>query len=121
VSTGEPEKTHRALTAANTAAVLLGISTRISYEDLFTDNGFIGEGYGIPTPECLEAITLLARTEGILLDPCYTGKAMAGLIAHVRSGDLRPEDTVVFLHTGGAPGMFTREFAELFSGSRASR
>jgi D-cysteine desulfhydrase family pyridoxal phosphate-dependent enzyme len=121
VSTGEPEKTHRALTAANTAAVLLGISTRLSYEDLFTDNGFIGEGYGIPTPECLEAITLLARTEGILLDPCYTGKAMAGLIAHVRRGDVRPEDTVVFLHTGGAPGMFTREFAELFSGSRASR
>jgi D-cysteine desulfhydrase family pyridoxal phosphate-dependent enzyme len=115
VSTGEPEKTHRAFNAANMAAELLGISTRVTYDDLFTDNAFIGEGYGIPTPECVEAIALLARTEGILLDPCYTGKAMAGLIAHVRSGELPPNEPVVFLHTGGAPGMFTREFAELFS------
>jgi D-cysteine desulfhydrase family pyridoxal phosphate-dependent enzyme len=120
VSTGEPEKTHRAFNAANTAAELLGIQTRVTYEDLFTDSGFIGEGYGIPTAECLDAIALLARTEGILVDPCYTGKAMAGLIAHVRSGELRPHDTVVFLHTGGAPGMFTREFAELFCGSAAA-
>ena len=115
VSTGEPEKTHRAFNAANTAAELLNISTRIGYDDLFTDNGFIGEGYGIPTPECLEAIALLARTEGILVDPCYTGKGLAGLIAHARSGELRPDETVVFLHTGGAPGMFTTEFAQLFS------
>lgn len=121
VSTGEPEKTHRAFNAANTAAELLGISTRVTYDDLFTDNRFIGEGYGIPTPECLEAIALLARTEGILLDPCYTGKGMAGLIAHVRSGELTPADTVVFLHTGGAPGMFTTEFAELFTRSPVSR
>jgi len=115
VSTGEPEKTYRALNAANGAAEILGIPTRLVVEDLFTDNAFIGEGYGIPTPECLEAIALVARTEGILVDPCYTGKAMAGLIAHVRRGELRPDETVVFLHTGGAPGMFTKEFAELFA------
>ncbi len=119
VSTGEPEKTHRAFNAANTAAELLGLSTRITYDDLVTDNAFIGAGYGIPTPECLEAIALLARTEGILLDPCYTGKAMASLIAHVRRGELQRDEMVVFLHTGGAPGMFTREFAELFSESHA--
>jgi D-cysteine desulfhydrase family pyridoxal phosphate-dependent enzyme len=115
VSTGEPEKTQRALIAANMAAELLGLSTRIEVDDLFTDNGFIGEGYGIPTPECLEAIALLARTEGILVDPCYTGKALAGLIAHVRRGELRSDESVVFLHTGGAPGMFTRAFAETFA------
>jgi D-cysteine desulfhydrase family pyridoxal phosphate-dependent enzyme len=110
VSTGEPEKTHRAYNAANGAADLLGISTRVEYDDLFTDNDFIGEGYGIPTPECLEAISLLARTEGILLDPCYTGKAMAGLVAHIRTGELRPDETVVFLHTGGVPALFTTDF-----------
>jgi D-cysteine desulfhydrase family pyridoxal phosphate-dependent enzyme len=114
VSTGEPEKTHRAFHAANSAAETLGLSTRVTYDDLFTDNTCIGEGYGIPTPECLDAIALLARTEGILVDPCYTGKGMACLITHVRRGELRPDETVVFLHTGGAPGMFTQEFVSLF-------
>jgi D-cysteine desulfhydrase family pyridoxal phosphate-dependent enzyme len=113
VSTGEPEKTQRALNAANGAAAILGIPTRVDLDDLFTDSSFIGEGYGIPTRECIETIALLARTEGILLDPCYTGKAMAGLIAHVRAGELKPAETVVFLHTGGAPGLFTAEFAQL--------
>ena len=115
VSTGEPEKTHRAMNAANGAAAILGVATRVEYADLFTDNDFIGEGYGIPTPECLETIALLARTEGILVDPCYTGKGLAGLLAHVRSGALTPDDTVVFLHTGGAPGMFTTDFARQFT------
>jgi D-cysteine desulfhydrase family pyridoxal phosphate-dependent enzyme len=111
VSTGEPEKTERALNAATAAASLLGIATRVAREDLFTDNNFIGEGYGIPTPECLDAIATLAQTEGILLDPCYTGKAMGALMTHVRRGELRSDETVVFLHTGGAPGMFTADFA----------
>lgn len=115
VSGGEPEKTQRAFNAANLAAELLGLSTRVTESDLFTDQGFIGEGYGIPTPGCLEAIALVARTEGILLDPCYTGKAMAGLIAHARAGRVAPDEAVVFLHTGGAPGMFTAEFARLFT------
>jgi D-cysteine desulfhydrase family pyridoxal phosphate-dependent enzyme len=114
VSTGEPEKTLRAFHAANGAAEILNIPTRVELDDLFTDEGFIGEGYGIPTRDCLEAIALLARTEGILLDPCYTGKALAGLIAHARTGEVRPEETVVFLHTGGAPGLFTSQFAEMF-------
>ena len=116
VSAGEPDKTHRALAAANGAAARLGIATRLALDDLFTDHAFIGDGYGIPTPAGLEAIALLARSEGILLDPCYTGKAMAGLVAHVRSGELTPGDTVVFLHTGGAPGMFTTEFASSIRG-----
>lgn len=115
VSTGEPDKTYRAFHAANGAAEILAIPTRVELDDLFTDAGFIGEGYGIPTPECLEAIAILARTEGILVDPCYTGKALAGLIAHVRSGVLTRDTTVIFLHTGGAPGMFTSEFASRWS------
>ncbi len=119
VSTGEPEKTHRALNASIGAAAILGLPARIAFDDFFTDNDFIGEGYGIPSAECLAAIALLARTEGILLDPCYTGKAMAGLIAHARSGEVKPDETVVFLHTGGAPGMFTDDFARRWEESGA--
>ena len=68
--------------------------------------GFTGPGYGIPTPEGVEAIRLVARTEGVFLDPTYTGKAMAGLIAEIQSGRIRKDDTGVFLHTGGEPGLF---------------
>ena len=70
------------------------------------DDSFVGSGYGIPTPESTAALELVARTEGIVLDPVYTAKAMAGLIARVRAGAWRPHDTVLFWHTGGVPGYF---------------
>jgi D-cysteine desulfhydrase family pyridoxal phosphate-dependent enzyme len=108
VSAGEDEKQRRAARVVNDAAALLGVSVRVDPSDLITDQRFIGEGYGIPTVECLEAIRLLARTEAILLDPCYTGKAMAGLIHDVRTGAIPPDETVVFLHTGGAPALFAQ-------------
>jgi len=60
----------------------------------------------VPTPGMIEAVTLVARTEGILLDPVYSGKAMAGLIDLVRKGRLRKGQNVVFLHTGGAVGLY---------------
>lgn len=69
-------------------------------------DGFVGQGYGIPTPEGVEAIRLLARTEGILTDPVYTGKALAALVHHVRSGNIPAESQVIFLHTGGTPADF---------------
>jgi D-cysteine desulfhydrase family pyridoxal phosphate-dependent enzyme len=110
VSGGEPEKIERARRIANEAALRLGLPERLELSDLFTDQRFIGEGYGIPTREALEAIRLLATTEAILLDPCYTSKAMAALVSHVRSGELAPEECVVFLHTGGMPALFTESF-----------
>ena len=111
VSAGESEKIVRAMNAANDAATLLDVPIRVERSDLFTDQGFIGEGYGIPTPAALESINLLARTEAILLDPVYTSKGFSALMAHVRTGHIPPTDTVVFLHTGGMPALFTREFA----------
>ena len=92
----------------NEAATLLELDIRVEPSELVTDQRFIGEGYGIPSAECLEAIKLLARSEAILLDPCYTGKAMAGLIHDVRAGAISPEETVLFLHTGGAPALFSQ-------------
>jgi L-cysteate sulfo-lyase len=70
------------------------------------DDTFVGDGYGVATPASTEALTLTARTEGIVLDPVYTAKAMAGLIARVRAGAWRAEDIVLFWHTGGVPGFF---------------
>ena len=106
VSGGEPEKILRAARIANEAASALGIQCRFQPEEVTTDQGYIGTGYAIPTAGCLEAIRLLAYTEGILLDPVYTGKAMAGLIDHVRRHLIDPAETVIFLHTGGTPALF---------------
>jgi len=67
---------------------------------------WVGPGYSLPTPEMVEAVHMLARLEGVLLDPVYTGKAMAGLIGLVRRGAFRPSDNVLFVHTGGSPALF---------------
>jgi 1-aminocyclopropane-1-carboxylate deaminase/D-cysteine desulfhydrase-like pyridoxal-dependent ACC family enzyme len=71
------------------------------------DDAFVGEGYGIPTPASREAIELAARSEALFLDPTYTAKAMAGLIASVRAGHFRSDQTVLFWHTGGQVGLFS--------------
>jgi 1-aminocyclopropane-1-carboxylate deaminase/D-cysteine desulfhydrase-like pyridoxal-dependent ACC family enzyme len=70
------------------------------------DDRFVGDGYGIPTPESRDAIALTARTEAIFLDPTYTAKAMAGLAAMIESGTLASSRTVLFWHTGGQVGLF---------------
>ncbi|MBZ4688209.1 MAG: pyridoxal phosphate-dependent enzyme D-cysteine desulfhydrase family [Clostridiales bacterium] len=67
---------------------------------------YVGPGYSLPTDEMVEAIKMLARTEGILLDPVYTGKAMAGLIGLVRKGYFSQDDKVLFIHTGGSPALY---------------
>jgi D-cysteine desulfhydrase family pyridoxal phosphate-dependent enzyme len=115
VSAGEPEKIERAKRIANEAATLLGLPERLELHDLVTDQAHIGDGYGIPTSGGLEAIDLLARTEAILLDPCYTSKAMAALIAHVRAHEIDPRETIVFLHTGGMPALFTDGFVSAYN------
>ncbi|MDO5652724.1 MAG: D-cysteine desulfhydrase family protein [Brachymonas sp.] len=70
------------------------------------DDRFIGQGYGIPTNSGMAAIRLLAETEGILLDPVYTGKAFAGFLDATRQSRFTSSNVVVFVHTGGAPGLF---------------
>jgi L-cysteate sulfo-lyase len=67
---------------------------------------YVGAGYGIPTPGMIEAVQLMAQMEGILLDPVYSGKGMAGLIDLIRRGQFRKEDNIVFVHTGGSVGLF---------------
>ncbi|MDQ3070178.1 MAG: pyridoxal-phosphate dependent enzyme [Acidobacteriota bacterium] len=79
----------------------------LSHDAVEADDTFVGGGYGVPTPSSTEALTLAARSEGLLLDPVYTAKAMAGLVARVRAGGFRSTDTVLFWHTGGTPALFT--------------
>lgn len=73
---------------------------------LRTDDTQVGPGYGVPTPEMWEAVRLFARTEGITLDPVYSGKAAAAMVAAVRAGTVGSDETMVFVHTGGLPGLF---------------
>jgi 1-aminocyclopropane-1-carboxylate deaminase/D-cysteine desulfhydrase-like pyridoxal-dependent ACC family enzyme len=75
-------------------------------EKITVDDAFVGPGYGRPDARTFEAIELFARTEGIILDPVYTGKAAAGLIDHCRAGRIGKDERVVFLHTGGQAGAF---------------
>lgn len=83
-------------------ASLLGAkSASIGATGIEVDDTQIGGGYGVPTPASIEALDLVARREGILLDPVYTAKAMAGLIARIRAGEFGRDDTVLFWHTGG--------------------
>lgn len=93
---------------ATEAAALLGLDWRFPPEEAIVHSGFVGQGYGIPSPEAAEAIRLVGRTEGVVLDPTYTGKAMAGFLDHWRRG-LVPYRSVVFLHTGGEPAFFAGE------------
>jgi len=92
---------------ANDALGLLGVDVEVEPEDVTSFSDFIGPGYGEVTPGCLEAIELMAQTEGIILDPVYTGKAFAALLNHVRTGAIPEEANVVFVHTGGAPAVFS--------------
>ena len=91
---------------AGATAERLGVRSGIPREAIAVDDRFVGPGYGLPTPEMIEAVTLFARLEGILLDPVYTGKAAAGLIGLIREGRFARTDNVVFMHTGGSAALF---------------
>ena len=91
---------------ANEAAQRLELDLRLTAADIENQEQYIGPGYALATEESREALELVARTEGMFLDPVYTAKAMAGLIDHIRAGKLDPSRPVVFLHTGGTPALF---------------
>jgi D-cysteine desulfhydrase len=84
----------------------LGMDLHLGLTDIHIEDRFLGAGYAILTAAEREAIQLVARTEGILLDPVYTAKAMAGLIGLVREGTIAAYERVLFWHTGGVPALF---------------
>ncbi|MFJ5372765.1 D-cysteine desulfhydrase [Pectobacterium versatile] len=85
---------------------LLGIPGELLRSAVQVNSDYVGKGYGIPTEGTLEALRLLAQLEGILLDPVYSGKGMAGLIDLIRQGHFRADENIVFIHTGGSAGLF---------------
>lgn len=91
---------------ARETAELLGISSEGLDQRVVVTDAYLGRGYGEPTEGMVEAVRLAARLEGLLLDPVYTGKTLAGLIDQVRQGRFRPSDNIVFMHTGGMPALF---------------
>ena len=91
---------------ANAAAELLGLATRITATDFDFDDHHIGPGYGLPTREAVAAIQLGGATEGLVLDPVYSGKAFAGMLEQLRQRRWSGAAPVVFFHSGGAPGLF---------------
>jgi len=100
---------------ASSTAKLLGIDLRIDADEV-VNYDYGSEAYGVLSPECVEAIDLLMRTEGVFLDPVYSSKGMAGLIDQIRQGTVGSDDTVIFVHTGGLPAIFaySPELAEEF-------
>lgn len=93
-------------TLAQKTAELLGIPADMPRETVTCFEEYVGPGYSLSTNEMVEAVKLVAATEGLVLDPVYTGKAMAGLIDLVRKGYFKKDDNVLFVHTGGSPGLF---------------
>ncbi len=91
---------------ANRVAERLGLELTMEPKEVYNTDAYVGEAYGIVTQEGVEALRLMARTEGIILDPSYTAKALAGLIDLVQKGEIESDATVVFLHTGGTPALF---------------
>jgi L-cysteate sulfo-lyase len=91
--------------ACKTAA-MLGHEGAVQRDDVFADCNYVGAGYGLPTEGMVEAVKMLAQTEGLLFDPVYTGKGLSGLIDWVRHGRFTKDDTVIFLHTGGSAALF---------------
>ena len=100
------EQHPRVLARCRELAAMIGREGLIGEADVRVEDMALGLGYGKPGEDALEAMRLCARTEGLLLDPVYSGKALAGLIALARSGGIAPDETVVFIHTGGTPALF---------------
>ncbi len=92
--------------SANGAAELLNFDTRLTADDIDVHDEYAGEAYGIPTEAGIAALKLAGRTEGLILDPVYTSKALAALVDQISHGTIARDDTVVFVHTGGLPITF---------------
>ena len=97
---------NKTLELASATAALLKAPVALTREDINLDGGHRGQAYGVPTTEMVDAVRALARSEGLLLDPVYSGKAFAGLLADIRAQRFSPGENVLFVMTGGTPGLY---------------
>ncbi len=87
-------------------AEYMGIPGVVDRDKVIADSNYVGGGYGVPSDSMVEAVTLMAREEAILMDPVYSGKGLAGLIDYIRNGRFEENQNIVFLHTGGSAALF---------------
>ena len=106
VSRGREPQERSVYELALQTASRLGVESPLPRDSVDCNGDYVGPGYALPTPEMMKAVGLVARSEGILLDPVYTGKAMAGTIDLIRKGVFRKGQTLVFVHTGGLPALY---------------
>ena len=106
VNRKKPVQEAAVLNLANETLEYIGVETRVPAEKVVAFDDYVGPGYSLPTDAMVEAVKMLARTEGILLDPVYSGKAMSGLIDLARKGYFPKGSNVLFLHTGGSPALY---------------
>jgi D-cysteine desulfhydrase len=99
----------------NSVLSLLTVDVRVTSDDLRISGAQLGEGYGMPTRSMVEAVERLASSEGLLIDPVYGGKAFAGLLSDIESGTIEPQSTVLFIMTGGSPGLYA--YADVLTGA----
>ena len=97
---------------ARATAALIGLGRELREDEITVLPGWAGERYGIPVPSTLDAIALTGRLEGMIIDPVYEGKSMAGLIDLVRDGEIGRESTVLYAHLGGQPALSA--YSDLF-------
>jgi D-cysteine desulfhydrase len=109
VSRDPPQQAPLVHAEAQAVCDLLGLDLRVPQQAVRCVGGYWRPLYSVPNARMVEAVQLLARSEGILLDPVYTGKVMAGLIGLARASELRASDRVLFVHTGGMPSVFAYE------------
>ncbi len=118
ISIDESEDWLKSHVAALASATSERLGPRIEFtpQDVLATDAYCRAGYGVLTDAEREAVKLFARSEGLLLDPVYTGRAAAGLIDLIRKGYFRTEDTVLFWHTGGQPALFAERYSDVVSG-----
>jgi D-cysteine desulfhydrase family pyridoxal phosphate-dependent enzyme len=102
----------RVASLANATAERMGVAETFQAQDILVNADYLGEGYAVMGEPELEAIRVFASTEGLLLDPVYTGRAAAGMIGLIHQGFFKPEDRVLFWHTGGTPALFAGVYRE---------
>jgi D-cysteine desulfhydrase len=100
------EQENNVFELASKVSAFVGSRNPVKRSDVVCRDEWVGPGYSLPTPEMVEAVKLTARHESILLDPVYTGKAMAGLIGMIRAKEFTANQNILFLHTGGSPALY---------------
>ena len=106
INISRPNETQRPIICKDAKATAARLGLDFPEDIVECVEGYVGPGYSLPTAEMVEAVTLMARTEAILLDPVYTGKSFAGFLDLIRQGRFKQGENIVFVHTGGSPALY---------------